>query len=221
MRYLILVPYLLSCVAASPSLSEEGYVYETIDKTLGVSPGGSLSLENMNGNIDVTVWEEKKVHIVAKKRAKGHSDGDARSILEETEIRITQSGNDVTVRTKRKERNFGSGRGLSVRYTITVPRKFDVDLETVNGNIKVVGVEGRAETETVNGKVNLAEIHGTFDASSVNGNIRADLTDSGGTEPLNAQTVNGGIRVILPKEFGARVKAQTVNGSIHTDFRSR
>ena len=217
-RYLILVPYLLSCAAASPSLSEEGYVYETVDRTLEVSPGGSLSLDNTNGTIEVTVWDKKKVHIIAKKEAKAPTDEEARRILEDTEVRITKTGNHVSVKTKRDSWKLGGSSRLHVDYTVQVPRRFDIDVESVNGNVNVRDVEGRVVSETVNGNVDIAGIRGSFKTKTVNGSIRADLTGSTGTEALSAKTVNGGIRVTLPKDFGARVKARTVNGKIHTDF---
>ena len=217
-RTTILIPLLLACATTNNARSDSVIQTETIREELGVNPGGSLSLENVNGSIEVSVWDRDVVQIVVEKRAKGRSADDAKEILRESKVRIDKSGDDISVRMDRKSWNFGNNRELSVDYTVRLPGMFDAKLESVNGGVRAVGLNGSVSAETVNGGIDLTGIEGSFTAQSVNGDVEVELKESSGTNPLVAKTVNGDIKVSLPVGIGAHVTAKTVNGRIHTNL---
>jgi DUF4097 and DUF4098 domain-containing protein YvlB len=217
-RHLLLIPILISCASSSNIIAKEGTVYETIEKSFKVSSGGSLSLENTNGWVDVTSWDKDRVEVIAEKDASAPTEAEARRLLEETEVRATQTGNHITIKTKRKDWSLGGKRRLHINYKVKVPRRFNVSAETVNGSVDVEEISGSVEAKTVNGNVDMESIRGSFNASSVNGAIRADLTQIEESHDLSAHTVNGSLTITLPKNVKADLRAKTLNGSINSDF---
>ncbi|MGE0641526.1 MAG: DUF4097 domain-containing protein [Thermoanaerobaculia bacterium] len=63
-----------------------------------------------------------------------------------------------------------------VDLTITVPDRFDVDLETMGGDIRITGVEGRLDGQTMGGAIVLHEVRGEVTLNTMGGKIQ--VTDS-------------------------------------------
>ncbi|MFW6192942.1 MAG: DUF4097 family beta strand repeat-containing protein [Gemmatimonadota bacterium] len=115
--------------------------------------------------------------------------------------------------------NGRSGENWSVNYRIRVPVSTDLRIESTNGGVDVVGIDGDLELDTTNGGISLADVSGSVRAHTTNGGI--DLHLSGSTwrgSGLDAHTTNGGVRLTVPDGFAARLEAETVHGDIQTDF---
>ena len=183
----------------------------TVDESRPLAAGGTLSLENTNGEVKVAAWDEARVRVEAVKRA-----GTERA-LEELQVEIVGEGDRLSVRTRQPRGGF-FGRGGQVDYRISVPRAARIRVENVNGPVEVDGVEGPVDASTVNGSVSVAGAAGTVDASSVNGGVEVDVArvDPAGRSRL--KTTNGTVRLTLPRDASAEVEAGTVNGSVACDF---
>lgn len=66
----------------------------------------------------------------------------------------------------------GRGRHLGVRVEARVPRRYDVELETMGGDVELTGLEGSFRGETMGGDVVLADLHGEAQVSTMGGDIR-------------------------------------------------
>lgn len=184
---------------------------ESVNETRSLAAGGEFSLENTNGSIQVTSWDEPRVRIEAVKRA-----GSERA-LKELEVEITGEGDHVSVRTRHpRTRWFGGGGG--VEYRVTVPRGARVAVRNVNGRVEVDGVGGAVRASTVNGSVDVSGAGGEVEASAVNGSVEVNVAriDPSGRSRLS--TTNGSVRLTLPRDASAEVEAHTVNGSVGCDF---
>jgi hypothetical protein len=211
---------LLTTAAAAKELTE------TIDKTFDVRPGATLTLSNVNGRITVAAWDQPRVRVVAYKEVKGDGD-DVQAALKELKVEMTprEGGLVVNTRYPRKEGvssifDWLSGDRVNaqVRYEVTVPRTMNVDVETVNGSIRIDGINGKHELETTNGKIEVARCSGSLEAETTNGAIYAELTSVAKNQPLRFETTNGRIEVTLPANLAVDVDAGTTNGSIHSDL---
>lgn len=89
---------------------------------------------------------------------------------------------------------------------------------TQNGLIQVEKVEGEIEVSNVNGWISLTNISGPVLAHSVNGRIIGQLDKVAPDKPLSFSTVNGDIDLVLPSQLKAKVKLETLNGAIHSEF---
>ena len=105
---------------------------------------------------------------------------------------------------------------VQVEYTVRVPAGVRFVGRTVNGSVEARGLRADAEAHTVNGSIAIST-RGLAQATTVNGSIEAEL-GAVFREPLEFETVNGGITLVVPAGSGAEVRATTVNGDIRTDF---
>ncbi len=100
-----------------------------------------------------------------------------------------------------------------------MPRSTSLDLSAQNGGISISGVDGNAKFQTVNGGVHLKNVAGNFTGTTVNGGLHVSLegTTWRGTG-LNVTTTNGGVHLIIPSTYSARIETGTVNGGFHSNI---
>jgi hypothetical protein len=190
------------------------------DQTFSVSGRARVSLENVNGDVHIEVWDQPEVRVQAEKFAS------SQELLEELEIEINASQNSVRIDTHYPHRrsffgwfSSGSGDHCKVEYTLTVPLGAELDsIDLVNGNLVVIGVQGGMEAELVNGDIIAKDIGGDLRLSTVNGSIRPEFEDMENVERIELESVNGKIKLIMPSGASASVRAETLNGSLRSDF---
>lgn len=210
---------LLSTTAGAAELTE------TIDRTFDVRPGATVTLSNVNGSVTVASWDQPRVRVVATKTVEADRD-DVKEALKELRVELQPRNGGLDINTHYPKRNegsifqwlLGSNVEAQVRYELTVPRTMSLDLDNVNGAIRVNGVSGTHEVETTNGKIELTRCAGSVEASTTNGGISAELTTVAKGQPLRFSTTNGRIEVTLPPTLAVDVDAGTTNGSIKTDL---
>lgn len=164
-----------------------------------LSAGGRLQVENNNGSIEISGWDQNTVEIDGSKYASSESR------LKEIRIDITQSADEIRIRTVPPvDRHWNYG----ARYVIRVPRRAELaNIVTSNGSIHVDGIEAPARLKTTNGGIRASAIQGTLDARTTNGPL--EISNVVGDTTL--RTANGPIRADVKK---GRFEAVTSNGSI-------
>jgi DUF4097 and DUF4098 domain-containing protein YvlB len=205
-----------------------GTVHETFDKTYRFEPGGDVSLSNTNGSVTVRTWKRDEVRVEAQIEVKARRRRDAERFLKEVRILVDDRPDQITIETDYPRRHGGGGvldwvfggktPSVTVTYRLTVPKRADLDLRTVNGGVEVDDVTGEVEVGTTNGKVELYEVRGTIDAHTTNGGIHAEVEGFSEDDEVYLKTVNGGITLYLPDDARADVSGSAVNGGIHTRF---
>lgn len=177
-------------------------------KSFPLAARGSFSLVNVNGSADVRGWDRDFVEIRAVKSARNPED------LQRVTIEAKATPGRVEIITHYPEEE---GVDVGVEFHVRVPTHVTLErIITVNGNVDVAGVEGKAVLHTVNGNVNAFNCAGSFSARTTNGNIREELSRLDADAAL--ETVNGTIIVALPKTAGAQVEAQSMNGEVRTEL---
>jgi Putative adhesin len=206
--------------------------------------GGTISLENFNGSVEIAGWDQDTVDISGVKYGATPEARDA------VRIDIVPSPDSIAIRTIRPSER----RNVGARYVLRVPRRAQLDrittsngamrinsvdgpvrLKTSNGSLKVFNVNGNIDGGTSNGSVELENINGdctvrtsngrvkaqavrgAFAASTSNGSVDAALDD---LKPSGVRigTSNGAITLRLARTVNARLMARTSNSSISTDF---
>jgi DUF4097 and DUF4098 domain-containing protein YvlB len=210
---------LVLCLTAAADAA----VKETIEKTVPIAADGRLSVQNVNGAIEISGWDRPEVHVVAIKKARDRDE------LEEIEVEIIESGDHVKIRTHHGERRgwmglftnwFNNDKG-EVRYEIRVPSTVELDqVRTVNGSVYIRSTGDRINAEAVNGSLTLENVSGPLRLSTVNGTLKVHIVDMGKTGGISMNTVNGSVRLNLPADCDASFAVKSVNGSIDTDFNS-
>jgi hypothetical protein len=200
-------------------------VQEDFHYSYPLSAGGRIEIQNQNGEVDISGWDQNNVDISGTKYA---SSPDR---LKEIRVDVSPAPALVSIRTMRPEPSWGN---MRVRYVIRVPHGVELarvttsngpihvnsidapaHLRTSNGPVRVVGVKGAIDVQTSNGPVNITDAAGPATLRTSNGPIELSM-DS--IADVRASTSNGPITLRIPSSAGAALRARTSNGPIDTDF---
>lgn len=208
---------LLGLVALLSSARAIGYDERaTIDLTHALAADGSVTISNVNGDIEIRTWDRAEIHIEGEKRAKSADDLSRIEITQE--FRPDHAEFKVKL-PKKKSGWFGGGGTIDaqVDLVVTVPATADLaSIRTVNGTLTVTGTTGRLNASTVNGRIEATDLAGDAVLKTVNGRVRADFTAVAPDADLTFETVNGGITLSLPRDTNAQVSSSVVNGHVET-----
>jgi DUF4097 and DUF4098 domain-containing protein YvlB len=191
-------------------------VRETFSKSYPLVETGRVSLENINGDVQINVWDKAEVKIEAIKEAS------SREYLDGLEIDVRTSANSVRIDTiypqNRGERglfNWGNHDHGQVTYTITVPRQAELDsIELINGELEISGVVGGIKAQTINGTLRVRGVSGSVALETVNGEVNVSFDKLTSKDRISIDSVNGRIEL----SAGAEVRAETVNGHLSNEF---
>jgi DUF4097 and DUF4098 domain-containing protein YvlB len=180
-------------------------------ETVALDDGGRISLENINGDVEVVAWDRSEVEVRYRLRGKSEES------LERVDVIVEKTNDHVSIGTEYKQGRYNDA--ASVDFTLRVPRGANLeDFELVNGALRVTGVAGSVRADLVNGAVTLRELGGDVKMTTVNGSIDVELVRLEADQKVRLESVNGSLEVSLPAGVNADVEAETVHGRIENDF---
>ena len=113
------------------------------------------------------------------------------------------------------------GASNSGRLKIRVPHRTALWIRCVNcGEVSVSGVSADMDIDVVNGAIRLIETGGSVVAHSLNGKVTAVL-DGLGSKPSSFSSLNGSIDLTLPPDTKANVRLRSEHGKVQTEFELR
>lgn len=174
----------------------------------------TLTVENVNGVIDVSDWRGDSVMIELEIRAKGDTNSEAERNLDEFvyDLRDTTIGGtqEVSLTFPLSSTKWNL---YSVSVTIKVPEGLETELvlDSTNGRIDVTGmVLQSVDVETTNGAINLDHVESAMIyADTTNGGLFGTITSS----ETRFRTTNGIIDIELLAHSGVH-DFDTTNGII-------
>ena len=206
-----------SLVAVVLAHADDYSFKEPFKKTGAFSATGSVTLENVNGGVEIRTWDKNEILIEGEKSAKTEEELKAVDLT----IDLSESRAAIKVRLPKRSGTWFSGNTIraSVRFTLTVPATAVLDrIATVNGSISVDGARGSAHLDTVNGNIHAVDLGGSARCKTVNGQIKGTFTSVAAGQDLSFETVNGTVIVELPKDAGLALRTSVVNGHVDCDF---
>lgn len=173
---------------------------EVVEKEFTVNPGQTLEVDLDTGG-SVTIKGSDVNKVVVRGRLTGRD-------VTDIDFRVERMNNGVKIESEYKSswRNHSGGVDLEV----TVPSRFDLDVETLGGEIAVDGVEGYLEGSTMGGQLDLRNLKGTVDMSTMGGNVR--LVSS----KVDGEVSTMGGRVEL-RDVEGNVKGKSMGGNVIYD----
>jgi hypothetical protein len=227
MRKLVVVASILSFLILSSCFyirvdyrGEMGRVpVDEFHKIVPFSSGGTLSLENGNGNIEIHGWETEELEVNAKKTIQ---------LPDRTRfyfypgrdfapgIIFDKFENFVKIRTKEvledKEAGF-------VDFIIDVPHSVNLkDIVARRGNIYISEVYGDAFLDLMEGEIVVENFSGSLTASIVHGSVSASLFDLREEDEIVITSQEGNITLSIQESSSARIEAVFPDGSFSSDF---
>jgi DUF4097 and DUF4098 domain-containing protein YvlB len=194
-----------------------GAFTEEFHQTYALSPDGRVELDNINGDVHISTWDQNDVKVDAVKYA------DSKERLDEARIEVNAAKDHVSIRTKYRDHdntfNWGSHNNPpSVEYTLTVPRSARLDeIKLINGKLDITGAAGEVHASCINGRLEAHNLSGRAELSTINGHLDARFDQLSGS-PVELNSVNGSVELTIPSDSKAQIEASTVSGGIDNDF---
>jgi DUF4097 and DUF4098 domain-containing protein YvlB len=202
---------------SAANASDRGAFTEEFHQTYALAPNGRVELDNINGDVHISTWDQNEVKVDAVKYA------DSKERLDDARIEVDSGKDYLSIRTKYKEHdltfNWGSRHNPpSVEYTLTVPRTAQLDeIKLINGELDVNGVSGEVHASCINGRLDAQNLSGRAELSTINGHLEAKFDQLPGST-VDLKSVNGSVELTIPSDSQAKIEANTVSGGIENDF---
>ena len=208
---------ILSLVLAHRAIAVE-VLEDVVEQRHSLAPDGTLSIQNIDGSIQIYGGAASEISIKAIKKAY------SRERLKEIKVEIRATPTAVAIKTifapKKGTLNL-SDRSGTVKYIITVPENIQItELDLINGEILVESLQGgSAHARLINGLMTAHNCFGDLDFSIVNGRLEAVYDWWNKRKFLvKFSSANGNIRAVVPSDASASITARTVAGGIVTAF---
>jgi hypothetical protein len=210
---------------------------ETANRTDRISAnlpsGATLRLDNVSGDVIAVPGREftavATIVVAAQDRKR------AEELLGRIRIVQSREGDELSIETRwpdsrwrfeRMDRRTGRRSvfarcedcRINARYDVTIPPGVTAILGTVNGDVRVRDLDGNLSLRTVNGKVEATGVRRSLEAESVNGDVIGQAVAAPVGASYDLETVNGAVRLTLPREARFALSASTMHGSIASTF---
>jgi hypothetical protein len=167
---------------------------DTIEKSFEVRGTPRIVVSNGDGRTELRAHQEPRVLVsVVKEVRRAESDDEARRLADSVEVRISQEGDRVEVRTVYPETAWSLFRDAEVVVHVDVraPVKSDLDVSAEDGPLTVTGFEGDLRLSTEDGELSVADCSGVARVSAEDG----DVTVRGFEGEMDAGIEDGNLRV--------------------------
>src|SRR5271166_2309543 len=194
-----------------------GAFTEEFHQTYTLAADGRVELDNINGAVHISTWDQNEVKVDAVKSA------DNKDRMGEARIEVDSRADRISIRTKYRDHdntfNWGSHNNPpSVEYTLTVPRTARLDeIKLINGSLDITGVTGEVHASCINGRLEAHNLSGRAELSTINGRLDARFDQLPGSS-VELKSVNGPVELTIPSDSKAEIEASTVSGGIDNDF---
>jgi DUF4097 and DUF4098 domain-containing protein YvlB len=226
---------LLIMLLASILRADDATAHRTDRFNATLAPRSTLRVENVSG--DVIVSGGREFSAVCNTTVTAPTQALADEALSKTRVLQSRDGDEFALETEwpemEGERHRDRSKGyvwrgkrsarcpdcrISIRFDVVVPPGVVAVLHTVNGEVRVQGVDAQLQAQTVNGNVIVRGSRRDVRAQTVNGKVEvaADAAPAGSNFEL--KTISGSVSLVLPKDARFDLTASTMNGSIESNF---
>ena len=243
-----IVTIILSCLLTGATAEDISHgVNNVIEKTYNVNPGGRLTVNADIGSIDIQTHTQDSVEIVITKKSKKPSNRRLQKVLADFKVTFDATPSEVSITGEfQRGKNYWRWHPLvnlwhiDIRFLVTVPQRYNVDLNTQSGNINIYtdgltgavqartgggdmrfnGIKGPISGRSSAGDITLANCQGTVDIKTSVGDIQAEVP----TQPQHQWTLRtstGDITGTLNSNIAVEIDARISIGDLSTDFRVR
>src|ERR1039457_1236421 len=145
-----------SLLALLLATSIQAQVTQDFHRTVPLSAKGRVSLDNINGNVEITGWDRNEVRIDAVKKARDQQR------LDEGRTEANAARDSVEIKTHYPEGFINANNNpASVHYQLHVPENARLDrINLVNGSLTAQKVSGEVIANLVNGKLRADDLAG-------------------------------------------------------------
>lgn len=201
-------------------------VTQTLRQFFPVPPGGRLQLRSDRGSIRIETADRQDVEVEVFRQVRTSQMGEAEKVLGAAKIEFSPEGSDLRLNARWEVEEDGPE--VDLRFSITLPSRFHLDLATGGGNVEVGDIEGDVAAVANGGSLHLGRIRGNVRAETTGGSIRlagcsgeAWIRSRGGRirldevgDGINAVSQGGGISARLTAALARGGQLSTTGGSL-------
>lgn len=171
-----------------------------------IPAGGVFALHNPNGDVTIEGADVGTASVKAVIRAWEKADGTVPPVP----ITVEEGGQVVRIRTRVGER-IHFGHMPRVDFQITLPRGVNVEIHTVNGDVRLEGTRASLAVHSVNGDLTARQLAGELSVHTVNGDVSAEMTRA---DRIDIQSVSGDVVCRVAEPFSGKADLQSVSGDM-------
>lgn len=217
MAALITVPQSSAFFAQNREKSDELRERDEIRQTLPLTPGTRVEVSSIRGAVEIETADIGVAEIYIVRSAQSRSD------LEQYKIGIENKPQSLTIRGEQRERNSGAGYGPDVlhRVMLRLPRRIDLSVHSVSGQVRIGDVNGQVvvsgvgdahgqvQVSSVSGVVTIGQVNQQVEVEGVGGNVRIEHVSGS----LNVSGVSGEVWI---GDVSGKLIINSVGGSVIT-----
>ena len=186
-------------------------ITKEVNQSYPLQAGGTFDLQNVNGAVEVEGWDKNEVEVHAVKTAK-----ERESDLDRVSIEVDAKPKIISIVTRYPQ---NEGVEVAVEFKIRVPHSARVEhIGTVNGTLRISGIETVEDLHTVNGNIEVYESGGNVHAHTTNGNVHLELAHLRQQNDAIAETTNGSLILAVPSDTQADLEARCLNGNFYSEL---
>jgi hypothetical protein len=211
-----------ACVIAVVDRSSEGQSWpleSEFHRTLDLESGGAVLLDNADGDIEISGWEEEEVDVVAYRRRDLPPEAGLYFLsgrFSFADIQMQKIGETINIKTAQEG---SGGKGSIVDYVLKVPRSVRLDrVGNGRGDILISGLYGQAVVEAKKGRVAIGNYSGSLDVRVENGSVEAELLDLRPEDSVRIKVDRGDIVLYLEPRIAARFSLEALSGNISSEI---
>ena len=183
-------------VVMLPALALSGGSVRKVEKSFDMKKGGNLEIDlEVGGDITIEGWDRDEVTVKVLISGKHRDEV-------ELEFDRNKSGLEISAEIDRR-RDVKA----SCDVFIMVPAKFDIEFETMGGDVSIKGVEGEISGETMGGDVDFEGLSGNLVVTTMGGDITVLDSEVDG----NVKTMGGDVEI---RDVKGDLKGSTMGGDV-------
>jgi len=171
----------------------------TIDRSFPIAMGGKLELDlDTGGDVEITGWDKPEIAVTIDI---GGEDADR------FDVKFDQSPSSLIIHTDCRKAHHVD---VDVHFTIKVPARCDVRIDSKGGEVAIEGVEGDLSGRTMGGALELARVKGEIRLETMGGSVTVEDSEADGT----VSTMGGEVVI---RDVKGDLKGSTMGGSVTYD----
>lgn len=186
---------------------------ERVERTVPLQSGGTLTLKNFSGRVDITGEARSDVSIVAIRKA-------TRERLDRIKLDIQSDGKSVTIEANKRDADWEEkdDNVVETDFTIKVPQNANLDLRVFSSPVLISGVTGTHKVHGFSSELRLDKVTGPVDAETFSGAIYLSPASWQKGQSVKAKTFSGDIEVHLPEAAAGTVEFDSFSGDVNSDL---
>ncbi|MGZ3872310.1 MAG: hypothetical protein ACXVJD_05310 [Mucilaginibacter sp.] len=146
---------------------------KSYSKSYPLDANDRIKLSNQFGKITVNTWNRREIKVDVQIKAEAMNDDDAQKLIDGVQINDSKNGDQVSFRTNIERNNEGSwnifkwgGKNkkqkLTINYTVYMPAKNELNVETSYGSIELPEMDGKVRLDISYGSASVQSLSSSF-----------------------------------------------------------